>query len=170
MKFPKKLKKGDCVGLVAPSSKIDSERIPLCIKKLGEMGYRVKASDNLDLDYHGLSAGPGKLRAELLNQMFADPEVDAIFCVRGGDGSARIMEHLDSDVIKNNPKLFVGYSDITNLHLYINEKCGYGTIHGPMVSSNMVDDFDEETDKRRRGSRLLVPQGEGTETDKPGEG
>ena len=157
MKFPKKLEKGDCVALVAPSSAIARERVPLCIKKIEDMGYRVKIADNLDLDYHGLSAGPGKLRAEWLNKMFADPEVDAIFCVRGGDASARIMEYLDFDIIKNNPKLFVGYSDITNLHLFINQHCGYGTIHGPMVSSNMLDNFDEETER----SFFQILNGEG---------
>ena len=90
-------------------------------------------------------ADTGKVRADELNKMFADPEVDAIFCMRGGDGSSRIMEYLDYDMIKANPKIFVGYSDVTNLHLALTEKCGLVTFHGPMVASNMIDDFDSET-------------------------
>ena len=147
MKFPKKLEKGQTVGLVAPSSAIETERVAMCVDKIQEMGYKVKVADNLDNNYHNFVAGPAKVRADWVNKMFADPEVDAVFCVRGGDGSAWIMEYLDEEVIKANPKPFLGYSDITNLHLFINEKCGFGTFHGPMVSSNMVENFDEETER-----------------------
>ncbi|MBS1305239.1 MAG: LD-carboxypeptidase, partial [Dialister sp.] len=68
----------------------------------------------------------------------------AIFCIRGGDGSSRMMEYLDYNLIRKNPKIFVGYSDVTNLHLALNQNCGLVTFHGPMVSSNMVDGFDSE--------------------------
>lgn len=145
MKFPKKLEKGDTVGLICTSSAVDSSRIPACVKKMEDLGYKVKVADNLDTDYAGYMAGTGKVRGEWVNKMFADPEVDAIFCVRGGDGSSRIMEYLDYEMIKNNPKIFVGYSDVTNLHLALTQNCDFVTFHGPMVSSNIVDDFDEET-------------------------
>ncbi len=145
MKYPKTLKKGDTVGLICVSSAINTERIDECKKAVEALGYKVKLADNLDTDYAGYMAGTGKVRAEWVNKMFADPEVDAIFCVRGGDGSSRIMEHLDYDLIKKNPKIFVGYSDVTNLHLALTQNCDFVTFHGPMVSSNIVDDFDEET-------------------------
>ncbi|MDD7285930.1 MAG: LD-carboxypeptidase, partial [Firmicutes bacterium] len=109
------------------------------------LGYKVKAADNLTENYGGYMAGSGRVRAEWINKMFADSEIKAIFCIRGGDGSSRMMEYLNFDVIKNNPKIFVGYSDVTNLHLAITQNCDLVTFHGPMVSSNMVDSFDTET-------------------------
>lgn len=145
MKFPKKLRIGDTIGLVAPSSAVSAERAEMSIDVLESLGFFVKAADNLSTDWHGLAAGPAKLRADWVNRMFADPEVDAIFCIRGGDCSSRIMQYLDYETIRKNPKIFVGYSDITNLHIGINQNCGFVTFHGPMVSSNIVDDFDQQT-------------------------
>ena len=147
MKYPKTLKKGATIGLIATSSDTETARVAACVKKLEDMGYKVKAADNLDSNYGGYMAGTGEIRGQWVNRMFADPEVDAIFCVRGGDGSSRIMEYLDYDMIRQNPKIFLGYSDVTNLHLALNQKCDLVTFHGPMVSSNMVDSFDEETEK-----------------------
>ncbi|MBQ6662523.1 MAG: LD-carboxypeptidase [Firmicutes bacterium] len=145
MKFPKKLQKGDTIGLVAPSSPIPPERVQPCIDKIRELGYQVKVADNLAENFHGFTAGTARTRAEWINRMFLDPEVDAVFCVRGGDGSYQIMEYLDLEAIKAHPKLFLGYSDITNLHTVFNGICEFGTLHGPMVHSNMIDHFDEET-------------------------
>ena len=159
MKFPKELKAGDTVGLICGSSCVDTARIPQCVKAMEDLGYRVKTADNLDVDYGGIMAGSGKVRADWINRMFADPEVNAIFCVRGGDGSSRTMEYLDYDVIRSNPKIFVGYSDVTNLHLGITQNCGFVTFHGPMVSSNIVDSFDEET---RNSLYSMINAAEGT--------
>ena len=145
MKYPKKLEKGATIGMIATSSDTETSRVRACVKFLEEMGYKVKAADNLDSNYGGYMAGTGEIRGQWVNRMFADPEVDAIFCIRGGDGSSRIMEYLDYDLIRKNPKIFLGYSDVTNLHLGLNQNCGLVTFHGPMVSSNMVDSFDEET-------------------------
>ncbi len=145
MKYPKKLKQGDTIGLICTSSAIGTDRIKKCIDTIECLGYKVKPADNLDTDYAGYMADTGKVRGEWVNKMFADPEVDGIFCVRGGDGSSRIMEYLDYELIKKNPKVFVGYSDVTNLHLALTQNCDFVTFHGPMVSSNMADDFDDET-------------------------
>ena len=122
MKYPKKLEKGDTVGLICTSSDVETARIQQCVDAVEAMGYKVKTADNLDVCYAGYMAGTGKVRGEWVNKMFADPEVKGIFCVRGGDGSSRIMEHLDYELIKNNPKIFVGYSDVTNLHLELDTK------------------------------------------------
>ena len=81
MKYPKKLQQGDTVGLVATSSFISTERIAACVKCMEDMGYKVKTAANLDASYAGFMAGTGKERADELNKMFADPEVDAILCV-----------------------------------------------------------------------------------------
>ena len=145
MIYPKKLNRGDTVGIICPSSPITEERKAQCVSALESLGYKVKAADNLTHNHGGYMAGSGRERGMWINRMFADPEVNAIFCVRGGDGGSRCMEYIDLDVVRNNPKIFVGYSDITSMHMYFNQKAGLVTFHGPMVSSNIVDKFDEET-------------------------
>lgn len=145
MIYPKKLEKGATVGIICPSSPISAEREAECVKVLEEMGFAVKKADNLTKNYGGYMAGTGEERAVWINKMFADKEVDAIFCVRGGDGGSRTIRHLDLDIIRKNPKIFVGYSDVTCLHMLLNQKCDMVTFHGPMVSSNMVSSFDDDT-------------------------
>lgn len=145
MKYPKKLKEGGTIGLICPCSAIKTEQIAACVTVLTDMGYRVKTAGNLDADPNGYIAGSGRERAFWLNRMFEDPEVDAIFCARGGDGSAHMMEYVDYEIIKKNPKIFVGYSDVTNLILGITQNCHMVVFHGPMVFSNMTAHFDEET-------------------------
>lgn len=145
MIYPKKLQKGATIGLVCPSSPVSVQRREQCISALENLGYKVKAAANLTENHGGYMAGSGKIRGQWINKMFSDPEVDAVFCVRGGDGGSRCMEYIDLDVIRKNPKIFLGYSDVTSLHLYFNQNAGLVTFHGPMVSSNIVDAFDEET-------------------------
>lgn len=147
MIYPKKLQKGDTIGIICPSSPITEERQAQCVKAIEDLGYKVKPADNLTSNHGGYMAGTGEERGQWINRMFADPEVDAIFCVRGGDGGSRCMEYIDLDVVRENPKIFVGYSDITSMHMYFNQKADLVTFHGPMVSSNIVDNFDDETKK-----------------------
>lgn len=145
MKYPAQLNKDDAVGLICSSSPVSEERAQQCSALIKSLGYRVKAAENLAINYGGYMAGEGPVRAAAVNQMFADPDVKAIFCVRGGDGGSRVMEHIDLSLIKRNPKIFVGYSDVTSLHVAINQACDLVTFHGPMVSSNMLEQFDAET-------------------------
>lgn len=143
MLFPKAVKPGATVGLVCPSSPITPEQQEACRRVLTEWGFRVKESANLTASHGGYMAGDGKLRARELNAMFADPEVDVILCCRGGDGVGRAIPYMDRDIIRRNPKPFIGYSDITGYHLLMNQDCGLGTFHGPMCSSNMVGGMTE---------------------------
>ena len=145
MIYPKKLQKGATIGLVCPSSPVSVQRREQCISALENLGYKVKAAANLTENHGGYMAGSGKIRGQWINKMFSDPEVDAVFCVRGGDGGSRCIEYIDLDVVRKNPKIFLGYSDVTSLHLYFNQNAGLVTFHGPMVSSNLVDGCDEET-------------------------
>jgi len=146
LKYPKKLKAGDTIGLLCPSSPTKPEREELCKAFVRDLGYKIKAADNLSASFGGYMAGTGEVRGKWINAMFADPEVNAIICIKGGSSSSRAMEFLDLETIKKNPKIFVGYSDITNFHTVINQFGGFVTFHGPMVSSNMLDNkFDEET-------------------------
>lgn len=145
MNFPSKLEPGDMIGLVAPSSPVPSEKIDECILLLQNMGYRVKEGASCRKTYRGYLAGTDRERAKDINDMFADKDVKAIFCLRGGNGSVRIMNLLDYKMIRQNPKIFVGYSDITNLLMAFNTLCGFVTYHGPMVYSNMLKHYDDYT-------------------------
>ena len=79
MKYPKKLEKGATIGMIATSSDTETSRVRACVNLLEEMGYQVKAADNMDSNYGGYMAGTGEVRGQWVNRMFADPEVDAIF-------------------------------------------------------------------------------------------
>lgn len=144
MVYPDKIKEGATIGLVSTSSPITAEREEQCVKAIEEMGFKVKKAPNITASKGGYMAGEESLRGGILNSMFADKDVDAIFCIRGGDGANRIIDYLDLDVIRDNRKPFVGYSDVSSLHLLFNQKCDMVTFHGPMVSSNIVDNFTPE--------------------------
>lgn len=147
MRFPKKLKYGDTIGIIAPSSPVPKDKLPQCQKVLEDMGYKVKIGKSAYESVCGYMAGSPKLRAEEINSMFKDEEVDAIFCIRGGYSSCTVMEYLDYETIKDNPKIFVGYSDVTSYNIAFNQKCDFVTYHGPMVSSNMISQYDDFTKK-----------------------
>lgn len=142
MYFPDKLQPFDTVALTAPSSPVTEEEALRCVSFIEALGYRVKAGASLRKSLHGYEAGDGRARAAELNAMFADPGVKAIFCVRGGDSSAHAVEYINTGIVRDNPKIFVGYSDVTNYHTLFN-RAGLITFHGPMVKSNMVDKFDD---------------------------
>ena len=145
MIFPKKLQKGDMIGVVSPSSQVSADRVTQAEEVLKSLGFRVKLSDNHACCKGGYMAGEESARGPWINLMFADPDVDAVFCMRGGDGANRIIDFIDLNIIRSNPKIFIGYSDITSLHLLFNQECDLVTFHGPMVSSNIIDHFDKET-------------------------
>lgn len=143
---PKRLKFGDTIGLVAPASPTTRDKVDKSYRKLIEMGFNVVVGKSCYLQY-GYLAGEDNIRAEDLNNMFADEKVDGIICLRGGYGTLRILDLLDYELIKNNPKVFVGYSDITALHIAFNQLSNLVTFHGPMVSSDIIGNFSEFSEK-----------------------
>ena len=155
MIFPELPQKGEKVGLVCPSSPVPPARAAACAAWVESRGYQVVKGKSLNASLHGYSAGSPKLRAADLNDMFADPAVKAILCLRGGDSGNQVLEFLDYEVIRSNPKVFMGYSDITNFHVVLNQRCNLITFHGPMVSSNLLEDFDPFTEKVLRNALML---------------
>lgn len=133
LQFPK-LKIGDTVGIVAPSRPIINiqKEIKNGIRNLEEMGFKIKFGKNIKnrLFY---SAGTPLEKAEDINEMFLDSNVKAIIAATGGSSSNQILEYLNFEMIKNNPKVFIGYSDITTLLLSIYSKTNLITFHGPDV-------------------------------------
>lgn len=129
---PKRLRSGDTVGITAPASWGELEQARAAAVHLEKLGLRVKLGDTLS-KRHGYLAGSDEERAQELNGMFADPDVKAIICARGGYGTGRIADRLDYELIRANPKIFWGYSDITFLHAAIGHYAGLVTFHGPML-------------------------------------
>lgn len=142
MHFPSPLRLGNTVGLIAPSSPISRERLLQCMETVSALGYQPVLGKSATQSLHGYLAGSDEVRASDINQMFSNSSIDAVFCLRGGYGSTRIMNLIDYSLIEQNPKIFIGYSDITSFHLAFYALCDLVTFHGPMVSSNMADNFD----------------------------
>jgi muramoyltetrapeptide carboxypeptidase len=132
---PGRLRPGDTVGLVNPAGAVwDPVSIDVVTESLAALGFRTKRGANL-LARRGYFAGTDEQRAADLNAMFADPEVRAIHCVRGGWGCARVLPLLDWKTIERSPKILLGYSDITALLLSLHAKTGLVTFHGPVGNS-----------------------------------
>ncbi len=134
---PKRLSVGDTIGLIAPGSAFSKEAYKRTLENIESLGLRYKNAQNLFKNY-GYVAGTDKERINDIHEMFADKEVDAVWCVRGGYGTTRIIEDLDYKLIKNNPKIIVGYSDITALLQAINSRTGLITFHGPVGASELT--------------------------------
>lgn len=133
--IPDHLSPGDTIGIVSPSSAIfETEPYDIAVESMEALGLKVKLGEHVNNRY-GHLAGSDKERAEEMNAMFKDPSIDAIIALRGGSGAARILDKLDYETIAKNPKIFIGYSDITALHLAIFEKAGLVTFHGPLAVS-----------------------------------
>ena len=140
---PKALQKGDTIGVIAPGSPMNRSQLEKGIQYLQNQGFQVLVGKNVYHQSDGFQAGNDAERAADLNEMFANPEVDAIFCARGGYGSIRLLEKLDFELVRQNPKIIIGYSDITSLITAIYLKTGLVTFHGPMVASELYrDDVD----------------------------
>lgn len=130
---PKVLFSGATIGIVAPSSWAKDVRLRRGLVWLNKIGFKVKPFLSPKQKY-GYLSGPDGVRAKLFNQAFADSEVDAVICARGGYGALRMLGKIDYDLIRQNPKIFVGFSDITALHLALYQKTGLCSFHGPMAA------------------------------------
>ncbi len=169
-----KLKKGNTIGIVAPANFVVLEKINKGCKQLEKLGFKIKLGKSCLEKWFSFS-GTDDLRANDINEMFADKSIDAILCARGGYGCIRILDKVDFDIIKKNPKLFIGYSDITSLHIAISRYAGLATVHGPMLASNIADNFDDTTKQSLlnvitgKTKHLSNPPGEKIKILKPGE-
>lgn len=135
--YPQALQPGDCIGLIAPASPVKREALLEGASVLESLGFRVHYTPRI-FDAERYLAGSDAARAEELHAMFADPDISAIFCGRGGYGSQRLIPHLDPNLIMAHPKLFLGYSDVTSLLIYFYQRCGLVTLHGPAVAGDIT--------------------------------
>ena len=126
MIVPEKLKKGDLIGVVAPSNPIidnNIEEIQDAKKIIENLGFKVRFATNLFANSNKYSAS-AREKAQDINEMFEDKNVKMIWCAKGGENSNSTFEYLDFDLIKQNPKIICGYSDITSLTNIITQKTG----------------------------------------------
>lgn len=135
---PDRLKAGDTVGVIAPSSAPPKEDFDRAIANVESYGFKVKIAKSAR-NKKGFLAGTDKERLDDLHWAFSDPDVKGIWCVRGGYGAGRLLPEIDYRLIAKNPKILIGYSDITALHLAISQLTGLVTFHGPVGTSAPVD-------------------------------
>ena len=142
IRVPARIKPGDTIGVVAPAGPFDRQTFLRGARIIEDMGFNIFTPPGL-FEKNRYLAGSDNHRVQYVNQMFADNSVDAIICARGGYGSMRIIPMLDYDTILNNPKVFIGFSDITILLSVLFSHCNLVTFHGPVITS--LADASEET-------------------------
>ena len=135
---PKRLKLGDTLGMIAPSGPLTDENFEKSVKSMTDLGFKVKLGKYVR-EQKGYLAGTDAQRAEDFHWAFSDKTVDAIWCFRGGYGGMRVLPLIDFNIVKQNPKIFIGYSDITAYHIPIYQKTGLVTFHGPVGTSDYGD-------------------------------
>ena len=140
--MPVRIKPGDTIGIAAPAGPFDRPTFLRGVHIIEDLGFKTFIPPEL-CEKNRYLAGSDKHRVQFVNQLFADKSIDAIICARGGYGSMRILPFLAYDVIKDNPKIFIGFSDITTLLSVLLTRCNLVTFHGPVVTS--LADASEET-------------------------
>jgi len=140
LRKPRRLLSGDTIGLIAPSGPTTqggaatTEHIELARRRLLAVGFRTVLAPHA-LDARGYLAGADADRVADLHAMFVDPGIQGILCIRGGYGAHRLLDALDYELIRRHPKVFIGYSDITALHMAFYTQAGFVTFHGPMTTA-----------------------------------
>ncbi len=148
LRRPIRLAPGDTIGLISPSGPTTPsggttpETVELARRKLHGVGFRTVLAPHA-LDVRGYLAGTDADRIADLHAMFADPKVGGILCIRGGYGAHRLLDALDYGLIRKNPKVFIGYSDVTALHLAFHTQADFVTFHGPMAGAISQPDLHD---------------------------
>ena len=143
---PSPLRRGDLIGLVSPASPIaDVTRIERGVRYLESLGYRTIVGRHATFS-NAYLAGSDDQRVADIHEMFSMKEVRGVLCIRGGYGTPRILPLVNYRLIARNPKVFVGYSDITALQLALWKKTRLVTFHGPMLGVDMADTMDQLTE------------------------
>ena len=134
---PSVLQSGDVIQIVAPASNLKAEYLARGVAELTHLGFRVKYDPTI-LDKDRYTAGSDERRAHELMSAFTDPEVKAVWAARGGYGVMRLFSLLDEELLRSNPKIFIGYSDLTALQLYLYRRFGWVTFHGAMAAKDLA--------------------------------
>lgn len=133
---PRGLRPGDLVGVCAPAGPVDEQRLGRGVAELESLGFGVRVGEGV-LDRRWFTAGPVEARLRQLRGLLDDPDVAAVFCARGGAGAGRLLPGVDAERLRARPKVLVGYSDVTWLHLALGQ-AGVTGLHGPMVAHELA--------------------------------
>jgi muramoyltetrapeptide carboxypeptidase len=135
---PKRLAAGSTIGVIAPASGVSESTFDSGLQNLADLGFKTKVG-KFARGGTGFLSGTDDERLHDIHWAFKNRDVDGVWCMRGGYGASRLLPRLDHKLIRKNPKVFVGYSDITALHLAINRNTGLVTFHGPNAASNFSE-------------------------------
>ena len=136
------MRKGSTIGIVAPAGPLKNSTLKEISDALNKLGYKVVFSNSCYSSYKGYLSARDYDRAKDIEQMFLNDNVDCILCLRGGYGTMRILDKIDYSIVMNNPKPFIGFSDITALHIAFKQKANLDTYHGIMAHTSATwDDF-----------------------------
>ena len=138
--IPPYLREGDLISIVTPASHIEKEVVIRAVEKLEESGFRVTLGDHV-FTRSGPFAGTDDERLQDIQEATDDPMVRAVLCSRGGYGMSRIVDRIDFSSLRKHPKWYVGYSDITSLHLWLNTVCGIASLHAEMPLNYSNPDY-----------------------------
>lgn len=138
---PERLNIGDTIGIISPASPILKEKLDKGINYLKNLGFNVKLGKHV-YGERGYLSGTDEERVSDLHELFCDNSVKAVFCSRGGYGSIRILKYIDFELIKKNPKIFVGFSDLTALEISMLVKNGLVTFYGPTIAEDLDNEID----------------------------
>jgi len=144
---PRPIRPGSTIGIAAPAGPVENrDALDLGIATLQRLGFKVRFDDRIFQSLRYL-AGPDEARAEELQRLFEDPGIDAILALRGGYGCSRLIPLLDERRLRPHCKLFIGFSDLTTLHLFFRRRFGWVTIHGPMAASPVLGNISAGQEK-----------------------
>ncbi len=158
MIVPPVLKKGDTIALISPSSPLPQDQpVEAIAAAIEKMGYRVWIGESCRGSAAcGYAAAPAEVRVRDLHTAFSDPDIHGIWCTRGGSTAWQLLPLLDYELIRENPKPFIGFSDITTLHTAFRQKCGFVTYHGPNANQTLKWDSEEDFSWRSLSDALLM--------------
>jgi len=159
LKRPRALRPGDRLAVVAPASPCAEDAVRRGALELETLGFEVTIDPRVFAQAGGYLAGEAAARAAHLQEAFADPAVAGIVCVRGGYGSAQILPLLDATAVAASPKVFVGYSDITAIHTWLQQQAGIVSFHGPMLEGRFADRTRYDRDSFVRAVCVTDPVG-----------
>ncbi len=157
IQVPPYLKKGDCIGIVAPAGYMPMEKMETCINTLQDWGYTVQLGATTNSHSNNYFSGTDEERAADLQEMMDDKSIHAILCARGGYGMSRIIDDLSFKKFKKHPKWIIGFSDITVLHSHLYSRYGIASLHAPMAAAFNDGGFNNEYIKSLKNALEGVP-------------
>ncbi len=154
LKKPPALRPGDTIGLIAPASAVSEAKAQKAVQNLEKLGFKTVFAPHA-LGQDGFLAASDQDRLADIHQFFADPQIHGIWCLRGGYGTMRLLPQIDYRLIRKNPKVLIGYSDITALLLAVHQHSGLVCFHGPVASSDFTDTTVAYLVSNREGTQYL---------------